>query len=79
MATIAKKQSEYYAFICPPIFQRKRTAECEKDALEMLKAYKKFNKITNEEYQIAMHEIQVAPHDDAISSIMCKIRHRVKW
>ena len=79
MATIAKNSREYYGFVCPPIFQRKRTYECECDALNMLEAYRDFNKITQEEYKIARNEILVAPHDDAISDILCKIRHRVKW
>ena len=79
MATIAKTQREYYGFVCPPMFQRKRTTEGEKDAMDMLEAYLDFRKITKEEYQITKHEIQVAPNDDAISGIMCRLRHRIKW
>ena len=79
MAAIAKQTNEYFSYICPPMFKRKRTSECEKDALDMLEVYRDFRKITAEEYQIAKHEIKVATHDDAISDIMCKIRHRVKW
>ena len=80
MAVIAKQMNGFYGgSVCPPIFQRKRTLECENDALNMLEAYRDFNKITQEQYQIAMHDIQIAPHDDAISDIMTKIRHRIKW
>ena len=79
MILTAKQTGSNYAFTCPPIFQRKRTYECECDALNMLEAYRDFNKITSEEYKIARNEIIVAPHDDAISDILCKIRHRVKW
>ena len=79
MATIAKEMKEYYSFICPPNFQRKRTAQCENDALDMLDAYRSFNMITEEQYQIAEHEIHIAPHDDAISDIMCKLRLKIRW
>ena len=79
MAAIERQTNEYFSYICSPIFQRKRTAECEKDAMDMLEAYLDFRKITKEEFNIAKHEIQVAPHDDAISDIMCKIRHKIKW
>ena len=78
-AAIAGKPGEYFAYISPPIFQRKRTAECERDALDMLEAYRDFNKISEELYQIKESEILAAPHDDAISDIMCKIRHKIKW
>lgn len=79
MATIAKTQREYYGYVCPPMFQRKWTAECEKYALDMLNVYLNCMQITKEEFEIAKHEIQVAPHDDAISDIMTKIRHKIKW
>ena len=79
MATIAKRTGDYYAFVCPPIFQRKRTAECENDALDMLEAYRDFRKITEEEFRITKNQIMVADCDDKISDIMCKIRHRIKW
>lgn len=78
-AAIAGKPCEYFTYITPPVFQRKRTAECERDALDMLEAYRDFNKITEEQYCITEREILDAPHDDAISDIMCKIRHKIKW
>lgn len=80
MATIAKQMGGFYGGLgCPKMFQRKRTLECENDALDMLEAYLDFNKITPEQYKIAKNDILIAPHDDAISDIMCKIRHRIKW
>lgn len=69
---------EYYS-ICPQVFQRKRTSECERDALDMLRAYRDFNKITECEYRETKKRIKKAEHDDAISNIMCKIRHKIKW
>ena len=79
MATIAKQISGFYGGLYPQVFQRKRTLECENDALDMLEAYLDFNKITPEQYKIARNDILIAPHDDAISDIMTRIRHRIKW
>ena len=79
MSAIAKQTNEYFSYICQPIFKRKRTAECEGYALDMLNAYLDFNKITKEEYNVAKDQITVADCDDTISNIMTKIRHRIKW
>lgn len=79
MTAIAKSTNDYFSYICPPIFQRKRTYECERDALDMLEAYRDFNKISEEQYKITESKILEAPHDDAISDIMCKLRHKIKW
>ena len=76
---IAGRPEEYFAYIHTPVFQRKRTAECEKDALDMLEAYRDFNKISEEQYCIAESKILEAPHDDAISDIMCRLRHKINW
>lgn len=78
-AAIAGKPSEYFAYISTPGFQRKRTYDGERNALDMLKAYKDFNKISKEQYQEIKKEIKNAPHDDAISDIMCKLRHKIRW
>ena len=79
MTAIAKSTNEYFTYICPPVFQRKRTKECEKDALDMLKAYRDYNKISKEDYHALRREIQKADHDDKISDIMCKLRHKIRW
>ena len=79
MATIAKQMGGFYGGLCPKMFQRKRTQECENDALDMLEAYLDFSKITQEQYKIARNDILIAPHDDAISDIMTRIRHKIKW
>ena len=79
MATIAKQMGGFYGGLCPQMFQRKRTLECENDALDMLEAYRDFRKITQEQYKIARNDILIAPHDDAISDIMTRIRHKIKW
>ena len=76
---IKRKGSDYFPYLCPPAPQRKRTADCEKDALDMLEVYRDFKKITVEEFQTVKSEIKNAKSDDAISGIMCRIRHRVKW
>lgn len=79
MTAIAKSTNEYFTYICPPVFQRKKTAECERDALDMLEAYRDFNKISNEQFKEIKREIKKADNDDKISDIMCKLRHRIKW
>ena len=76
---VIRGTQEYFSYVCPPIFQRKRTYECERDALDMLKAYRDFNKISKEQYLITKNEILVADCDDKISNIMCRIRHKIKW
>lgn len=78
-AAIAGKTSEYFAYISQPVFKRKRTTECERDALDMLEAYRDFNKISEEQYKITESKILDAPHDDAISDIMCRLRHKIRW
>lgn len=75
---VAMKSQEYYT-IFPSVFQRTRTKECERDALDMLAAYRDFNKISHAEYDQAKREIITAPHDDAVSNIMTKLRKRINW
>ena len=76
---IAGKPNEYFSYICPPVFQRKQTAECKHNAIGMLKEYKRNGKISMELYNKALNDITKAPHDDAISNIMTRIRHSIKW
>ena len=76
---IAGKPNEYFSYICPPVFKRKRTADGERNALDMLKAYRDFNKISKERYLEIKSEIKKAPDDDTISNIMTRIRHSIKW
>lgn len=77
--TIAMRVDEYYPAIFPAKYIRKRTTECECNALSMLKAYRDFNQISGEIYAQAEREIKSAPHDDAISNIMTKVRKKAKW
>jgi hypothetical protein len=72
-------QNGFFPLLCPLEFKRSRTAECEGNALDMLEAYRDFGKISQEEYERREKEIKSAPHDDAISDIMTKIRNRIKW
>ena len=76
---IARQTGEFYSLFTTPTFVRKRTLECENYAIDTLDAYLKYDFITPEEYRIAKNEILVAPHDDAISNIMTKIRHKIDW
>lgn len=76
---IAMRMDEYYPTIFPAKYVRKRTPECEKNALNMLKAYKDYNQISASLYHQAKAEIENAPHDDAISNIMTKVRKKAKW
>ena len=77
MAVVIKK--DYQGTICSPVFKRKRTSDCEKDAIDMLKVYRDFNKISKEMFQEIKKEIQKADSDDKISNIMCKLRHKINW
>ena len=81
MATgsIAMRQEEYFPILCPTEFHRKKTAECKRDALGMLKAYHKNSMISDADYNDTKKEIEAAPHDDAISNIMTKVRKRARW
>lgn len=79
VGTVGTTRNEFYIYINTPVFQRKRTSACEKDALDMLKVYKKFKKVSEAEYETTRESILNAPHDDAISNIMCRLRHRINW
>ena len=79
MQATIKLPQEYYMYICPPEFKRKRTKECERDALNMLKSYKRNGMISQSQYEVARERIETAPHDDAISNIMTRVRHKIKW
>lgn len=77
--TIAMRVGEYYPAIFPAKYVRKRTADYEANAIEVLNAYKDDNLISEEVYEQAEREIKLAPHDDAISNIMTKVRKKAKW
>ena len=70
---------EEYCPIFPAKYIRSRTSEHESYALDMLKAYRDFKQISDELYVQAEREIKAAPHDDAISDIMTKVRKKAKW
>ena len=78
MATIAARVEEFFV-ICPKELKRHVSAECRNNAKGMLSAYLKYNMISQAEYDSALREIKSAPHDDAISDIMTKVRKRAKW
>lgn len=76
---IARQTGEFYSLFSTPSFIRKRTLECANYAFDTLDSYLENNLITPEQHCIAKNEILVAPHDDAISNIMTKIRHKIDW
>ena len=75
MAVIAQK--DYYAYLCVPEFKRNRTSTCEENALNVLKDYAHWGQITKEDYNNLKKEIKSAPHNDAISDIMTRLRKRI--
>ena len=77
--TIAMQVGEYYPTIFPAKYVRKRTKDYEANAIEVLNAYKDDELISDEVYEQAKREIESAPHDDAISNIMTKVRKKAKW
>lgn len=78
MATIAAKVERFFP-VCPKELKRYVTAECRNNAKGMLDAYLKYNMISKVDYDSTLKEIKNAPHDDAISDIMAKVRKRAKW
>lgn len=75
--TVAKQPSDYYFYLATPVFKRTRTPNCETNALATLKDYRRYAQITEDEFKALKKEIKAAPHDDAISNIMTKLRKRV--
>lgn len=74
---IAKNPNNYFSYLATPTIKRNRTTAYKSQALDALQSYKYYRQITEEEYKQIKKEIQAAPHDDAISSIMTKLRKRV--
>lgn len=74
---IAKRQKDFFACLTTPVFERKRTAGCESNALNTLRDYKHYRQITESEYKQLKKEIKAAPNDDSISNIMTRLRKRV--
>ena len=74
---LAKQPASYCSFLVAPTFKRSRTERCEEQALAALKDYKRYAQITEDEYKELKKEIKAAPHDDAISNIMTKLRKKV--
>ena len=73
----AKNINDYYAYLIPPPVKRNLTAAYVSNARETLKSYRRYGQISENEFKDIRREIETAPHDDAISGIMCKLRHRV--
>ena len=74
---VAKKPNGYYSYLIPPKVKRIRTSAYVSNAIETLEAYRQYGQISESEFESVRREITAAPHDDAISVIMCKLRHRV--
>ena len=73
----AKKPNDYYAYLIPPPVKRTKTSAYASNASETLKSYRRYGQISESEFKSITREIEAAPHDDAISGIMCKLRHRI--
>lgn len=78
MATIAARVEQFFP-VCPKEFKRYISKECKCNAKDMLKSYLDNKMISKAEYDTALMEIESAPHDDAISDIMTKVRKHAKW
>ena len=74
---IANHPMEFYPYLKPPVFKRTRTKACETDAISVICAYKRYGQITEDECKALTKEIKTAPHDDAISNIMTRLRKRI--
>ena len=74
---VAKYPTSFYPCLTPPAFKRTRTVDCETTALDVLEAYRDFGKVKKDEYNQLVEQIKAAPHDDAISNIMTRLRKRV--
>jgi hypothetical protein len=74
---IAKNPNNYFSYLATPTIKRSRTTAYKSQALDVLKSYKYYGQISDEEFKTVKKEIKAAPHDDAISSIMTKLRKRV--
>lgn len=67
----------YSAILCPSECKRKLSAFYVLEAIEVLRSYRSYNQISQEEYNSLAKEIKSAPHDDAIANIMTHLRKRV--
>ena len=76
MGIIAQQPHDFILFQAPT-FERKKTTNYETSALSALNDYKHYRQITDTEYKRLRKEIVSAPHDDAISSIMTRLRKKV--
>lgn len=74
---LAKNSNGYYAYLIPPPIKKVRTAAYVSNAMETLESYRRYSQISESEFKVIQREIEAAPHDDAISGIMCKLRHRI--
>ena len=77
MSVLAMTIGEYRPTVYRVEYKRTRTSDCEKSAIDVLKSYKYYRQISKDEFEMLKAEIQAAPHDDAISNIMTKLRKRV--
>lgn len=74
---IAKNPNNYFSYLATPVIKRSKSSAYKSQALDALKSYRYYRQISEDEYKQLKKEIQAAPHDDAISSIMTKLRKRV--
>lgn len=73
----ACKPNEFFLLLGAREFKRTKSKECVNNALHVIKDYKYWGQITQIEYERIKSEIKSAPHDDAISDIMTKVRKHI--
>ena len=76
--TIPQNVADYIpCFSTSSVPKRNRTLAYEAEALGVLKDYRHWSKISNTEYENLKKQIKAAPHNDAISSIMSRLRRKM--
>ena len=69
--------ANYSVILCPLKYKRKLSESYIAQAIDVLRSYRQYNQITQDEYSSLAKQIKNAPHDDAISNIMTRLRNRV--
>lgn len=77
LGTYMPKERNYTVII--PVKKRKlvKSPNATKYALSALKDFKRFAMISVTEYEELRTQVRKAKSDDEVSSIMCKLRHRI--
>lgn len=74
---IATQMKDFFPAIYPRELKRNKTPGCVSNAINVINDYCYYRQISKEEGQLLKREIKAAPHDDAVSNIMTKLRLRI--